>query len=294
MDIGRRISTTVAASVLTAGLLLTAPGLAAPAGAGVETTAVARAGSTSQRNSILRLYRAYFLRSPDRAGLDHWSLQYSSGRMSLGAISEFFARSDEFRRRYGSLSDAAFIRLVYKNVLDRVPDSYGETYWTNTLRSGMTRGQIMVGFSESVEFQRKTGTVPPVVTESWTSQMLKRVNAERAARGARPLVLCNTLNAAATGHSTDMATRNFLAHYGSNGSDPGQRMRNAGYDTGTWGENVAYGYTGVDQVVDAWMTSSSHRENILNPAYAHLGLGRVAATNGLLYWTQDFGTGGRC
>ena len=71
-----------------------------------------------------------------------------------------FAASAEFRDRYGSLDDTAFVRLVYANVLGREPDGGGLAYWSGLLAAGVDRGTVMVGFSESAEFVRATGTIP--------------------------------------------------------------------------------------------------------------------------------------
>jgi hypothetical protein len=101
---------------------------------------------------IVRLYFAYFLRIPDYAGLQNWLAAYRSGA-PLANISEGFAQSPEFLQRYGSLSNGAFVTLLYQNVLGRNPDPTGLANWTNALNAGATRGQIMLGFSESPEFK---------------------------------------------------------------------------------------------------------------------------------------------
>ena len=98
-----------------------------------------------------RLYRAYFLRAPDTAGLHYW---IDTG-LPLAAISEQFAASVEFRNRYGSLDDQAFIATAYRNVLGRDPDPGGLRHWQGILRSGTSRGAVMLGFSNSPEFVRK-------------------------------------------------------------------------------------------------------------------------------------------
>jgi hypothetical protein len=106
---------------------------------------------------VSRLYRAYFLRSPDVGGLDYWISQRRAGR-SLYWISEAFARSSEFTTLYGSLSDPAFMDLVYRQVLEREPEPAGHAYWTEELRSGRkTRGMVMVGFSEAAEYRTRNG-----------------------------------------------------------------------------------------------------------------------------------------
>jgi hypothetical protein len=102
---------------------------------------------------IARLYFAYFLRIPDYGGLLYWVNQSRSG-VSLDAISQAFAQSPEFITRYGSLNNEAFVTLVYQNVLGRAPDPAGFAYWTGLLNSGAyTRGQVMLGFSESPEYK---------------------------------------------------------------------------------------------------------------------------------------------
>ncbi len=107
---------------------------------------------------IERLFSAYFLRSPDPDGRAYWLRQRAGGR-TLRSISDFFVVSDEFEARYGDLSDEAFVRLVYQNVLGRQPDSAGLAYWTNQLTGGQqSRGEVMIGFSESSEYLGVTGT----------------------------------------------------------------------------------------------------------------------------------------
>ncbi len=113
---------------------------------------------------ISRLYKAYFLRFPDKDGFTYWRTQRASG-MSLEAISQSFANSPEFKQRYGNLTNTAFVNLIYKNVLNRTPDNTGKTHWTNQLNKGTTRGQVMTGFSESPEYITKTKTVAPNTTQ---------------------------------------------------------------------------------------------------------------------------------
>ncbi|MEO6629030.1 MAG: DUF4214 domain-containing protein, partial [Aquihabitans sp.] len=102
----------------------------------------------------VRLYRAYFLRNPEAAGLRYWIAERRKGR-TLGSISEFFANSSEFKNRYGSLTNAAFVGLVYENVLERAGEPGGVMFWTEQLNRGVrNRGTVMIGFSESPEYVR--------------------------------------------------------------------------------------------------------------------------------------------
>jgi hypothetical protein len=100
---------------------------------------------------VTRLYFAYFNRIPDYSGLMYWVGRYKDGA-ELITISNAFAGSGEFVTTYGSLSNSAFVTLVYQNVLGREPNASGLTYWAGELDAGnRTRGQVMIGFSESAE-----------------------------------------------------------------------------------------------------------------------------------------------
>jgi uncharacterized protein YkwD len=62
-------------------------------------------------------------------------------------------------------------------------------------------------------------------------------------------------------------------------------IRAFGLSYRTAGENIAYGYTTPQAVVNGWMNSSGHRANILSASYTQIGVGYVAQGN---YWTQMF------
>jgi hypothetical protein len=100
---------------------------------------------------IDRLYSAYFLRIPDFEGLKFWLAESQKGK-SLNDVSSSFAASSEFKDRYGDLDAGSFVDLVYANVLGRDPDKEGRSYWTDRLAKGLTRGGLMIGFSESAEY----------------------------------------------------------------------------------------------------------------------------------------------
>lgn len=110
--------------------------------------------------TIYRLYRAYFLREPDKAGYDYWWGVYRQG-YHLANISNDFARSKEFQDRYGNVSNADFLHRVYLNVLGRGVDASGYAYWMDQMNRGMSRGFVMIYFSDSAEFRQKTAAGRP-------------------------------------------------------------------------------------------------------------------------------------
>jgi Ca2+-binding RTX toxin-like protein len=140
------------------------------------------------------------------------------------------------------------------------------------------------------------------VASEYESQMLALINAERAAHGLAPLRLNGRLNSSSETHSRWMLNEDVFSHDGAAGSDPGDRMRDAGYQfTGswTWGENISWqslgGAAGIsDEVVamhNSLMASPGHRANILNPNFVEIGIGIEIGTMGswpAVIVTQNF------
>ena len=125
---------------------------------------------------LVRLYTAYFQRLPDYTGLMYWFDQMYPGSGSTGSsldqVSQAFAQSGEFVATYGPLDNTGFVTRVYQNVLGRAPDADGYAYWAGRLTAGMSRGQVMLEFSESTENQ-KAAANSLLITMSYVG-MLRR------------------------------------------------------------------------------------------------------------------------
>ncbi len=102
---------------------------------------------------VVRLYYATFLRVPDYAGLTFNAGLVRNGTVTLLQLADFFTVSPEFAATYGALDNTAFVTLLYNNVLGRAPDPAGLSGWVGLLEGGMSRGQVLLGFSDSVEYQ---------------------------------------------------------------------------------------------------------------------------------------------
>ncbi len=118
----------------------------APASAPPGTAAPAEA----YEGEVRRLYRGAFGREPDAAGLAYWAGIRAAG-VTLVSVADEFAISAEVRARYGATSDGEYVDLVYRNVLGRPPDPEGRRYWLGQLGTGVSRGVLMVAFTESPE-----------------------------------------------------------------------------------------------------------------------------------------------
>jgi Domain of unknown function (DUF4214) len=102
---------------------------------------------------VVRLYFATFLRVPDYAGLVFNAGLVRNGTVAVVDLANFFTQSPEFMATYGALNDTQFVTLLYNNVLHRAPDAAGLAGWVSLLQGGYTRGQVLVGFSDSPEYQ---------------------------------------------------------------------------------------------------------------------------------------------
>ena len=106
---------------------------------------------------VMRLYGAALGRQYDPAGLEGQSAWIRNGTISLQTLADAFVSSAEFQNRFGALGNQAFIEQLYQFSLHRAGEPAGVSGWTGLLDNGtMTRGQIVIGFSESAEHRGLT------------------------------------------------------------------------------------------------------------------------------------------
>jgi hypothetical protein len=106
---------------------------------------------------------------------------------------------------------------------------------------------------------------------------------------APPLTLDRTLDGVAYGHAADMAEHDYFEHEDLSGHTPADRVRAVGYREKLVGENIAFGPRTADEVVQGWLDSPGHCENIMDPRFAQMGIAYAAghAKRGL-FWVQLF------
>lgn len=116
-------------------------------------------------------------------------------------------------------------------------------------------------------------------------QVIDLVNQARSDAGCDPVKVDQRLNRAAAKHSVDMAERNYFSHDTPEGEDFAERIRAEGYPS-PGAENIAQGQRNARTVMEAWMQSEGHRNNILNCELSAIGVGFAREE---FVWTQDFG-----
>ncbi|WP_439119259.1 DUF4214 domain-containing protein [Marivita sp.] len=101
-----------------------------------------------------RLYQAALNREPDVEGIGFWIRALDAGLTDLTDMAELFLQSPEFTGNFGvveTLSDDAFLTLLYSNVFGRAPDAPGFAFWSNQQDMGLARPDLLRFFSESSE-----------------------------------------------------------------------------------------------------------------------------------------------
>ncbi len=135
------------------------------------------------------------------------------------------------------------------------------------------------------------------------ADIVGRMNAQRGARGLRPLRVSRGLTAAANYHSRQMGLFGFFEHESRNGAPFWRRVERF-YPSGRghWsvGENIFWESpdTSGSSAVREWMQSPPHRQNILTRGWREVGVAAVhfpvarGAFGGrsVTIVTADFGT----
>lgn len=129
-------------------------------------------------------------------------------------------------------------------------------------------------------------------TRALEHRILDLVNVKRIENGKQPLAWVETEANAARSHSVDMAVNNYLSHADLGGVTMIGRAKEFGFNNWTLlGENIGWISGKGDpalRVVESWMNSKGHRDNILNRKFSESGIGIAVAIDGKYYFTQVF------
>ena len=135
--------------------------------------------------------------------------------------------------------------------------------------------------------------------DSINEEILRLVNIERSKVGISPLSWSNSSAPYAEHKSDDMYMNNYFSHADLSGKFTYEYMRADGVAFNIWGENIAKSYfkknstykSIANELVQGWMQSKGHRENILNASFNEIGIGcsfENTNSNSIIYATQIF------
>lgn len=127
--------------------------------------------------------------------------------------------------------------------------------------------------------------IPDSEITSYEQQVIDLVNDIRTNYGLKKLTANWELSRVARYKSQDMHDNKYFSHTSPVYGSPFDMMKAFGLSYRSAGENIAKGYSTPQAVVNGWMNSSGHRENILNSSFMQIGVGYVSSGD---YWTQMF------
>ena len=130
----------------------------------------------SARAFVKRVYQRCLNADPDQTTIDNWADKLAVGEISHADVITNIINSKQFTNR--GLTDAQYVDVLYKSVLDRDPDADGAAHWLNQLKS-LDRKTVLNHFLESDEFKylvnqylqngyNYTGTISNVSAETIT------------------------------------------------------------------------------------------------------------------------------
>lgn len=211
----------------------------------------------SQAAQVVRLFQGLFARAPSALELDNAAHQLSHGTSLAGLINGLISSEDSLGIKSSSTNET-FVDTLYSGVLGRGADAGGKAYWLDALASGVTREQIVTGFTESAEFRSST--------------------ADHVGRGI---------------FVTDEASQYVASLFKAmSGHMPDQ----AGFDD--WSAKLRLGALTSDQVAagladsKGWHTHTDALNNAELVDYMYkIGLGREADSGGRAYWIANLDAG---
>jgi uncharacterized protein YkwD len=118
------------------------------------------------------------------------------------------------------------------------------------------------------------------------------INGYRKEKGLKPVKLNGELTNAAKAHSKDLSKWDRISHFGSDGSNPWDRVKRSGYNARLAAENVGTGQSNIDEVFKGWQESPGHNKNLLLADAEHMGIALVQdpKTEFKTFWTLVLGT----
>ena len=112
-------------------------------------------------------------------------------------------------------------------------------------------------------------------TDITIEKLYQLTNEERLKQNLPLLIQNNQLSKAAEEKARDMISQNYWAHFSPTGKTPWEFITNQGYKYEFAGENLAKNFLFSKNVVDTWMSSPTHRQNILRADFTEVGCAKV-------------------
>jgi uncharacterized protein YkwD len=149
-------------------------------------------------------------------------------------------------------------------------------------------GGAICGVCSAVLWAQASQAANAPEVEPVLARLIALHNQERSRAGLPALAMHIRLMQAAQAQAQYMARSKQATHQGPDGTSPAQRVQQQGYRAMRVAENVADGQATAEAVLQAWMRSPLHRQNILG-SFSDIGAARSISADGVPYWCVVFG-----
>ncbi len=131
--------------------------------------------------------------------------------------------------------------------------------------------------------QGNAACLAPANINDLATQIAAGLNGNRENNGLGRLGFSPELSQAAMGHACDLSANNYMDHQGTDGSNSFDRAVRSGFAACLVAENLAWGYPDPNQIVQGWMSSPKHRENMLRQNVGEFGIGVIESSRGPIW-----------
>ncbi len=214
----------------------------------------------------------------------------NSGDVSFGKMSIEGMNRDKLREVYGEPVD--YIRKQWKrlkvdheeyDVFDA--GNYYAYFFYDIHENYKANGMLIINKDEVIEIN---DLYNHPAREDNEEMHFNLVNATRAEYGYSLLERDSSADQVAYGHSSDMAENNYFDHDSPDGRTLKDRLINGSVEFRLAGENIATGHTSPIFAHHSLLNSPSHRVNVLNDNFNHLGVGIEYNSDNIPYYTENY------
>jgi uncharacterized YkwD family protein/spore coat assembly protein SafA len=195
-----------------------------------------------------------------------------------------------FALAFGAMEASAWAQAADTDVYTVQP---GDSLWKIAVKYQVGLSEIIAANPQfknpSLIYPGDKVTVPlQTGVKSVENEVIRLVNQERTSRGLNPLKANWQLSRVARYKSEDMRDCNYFSHTSPTYGSPFEMIRAFQVQFTAAAENIAAGQATAKAVVEGWMNSPGHRQNIMNASYAEIGVGYAAGGSYGHYWAQMF------
>ncbi|MEJ1962428.1 MAG: CAP domain-containing protein [Gammaproteobacteria bacterium] len=224
--------------------------------------------------------------------LDSVAQRISRGEQLKAALSDSGYRALRSSSMFmsGASSDAAIARMLAQRACGELRND--EVREIGIERRGNNVWVVLAAPFEADELKNVSEVDERILQLANEARSHARRCGNESFPAVQPLSPDKRLTEAAREQARDMAKHNRLDHTGSDGSTPATRVTRAGYSWRVVGENIASGPTSPEEVMQGWLASPGHCENLMSPRFNEMGVAYVVdpRSESGVYWSQVFGT----